>query len=77
MNTNGQQFAPRSDDRDPGNGGQYGLALRYLLPEHNNTELGLYFVNYHSRTPYISGYRGGITVAQTISNNLTPQQAGR
>ena len=58
---------------DPGNGGEYGIALRYLLPEHNNTELGLYFVNYHSRTPYVSGYRGGITAAQTISNNLTPQ----
>ena len=72
VNTNGQLVAPRSDDRDPSNGGQYGLALRYLLPEHNNTELGLYFVNYHSRTPYVSGYRGGVTAAQTISTNLPP-----
>jgi hypothetical protein len=69
-----QLIAPRSNDRDPGNGGEYAIALRYLLPEHNNTELGLYYVNYHSRTPYVSGYRGGITAAATISNNLTPAQ---
>ena len=70
----GQLVAPRSDDRDPDNGDEYGLALRYLFPEHNNTEVGLFYVNYHSRTPYVSGYRGGITAAQTISNNLTPGQ---
>ncbi len=69
-----QLIAPRSDDRSPDNGDEYGLALRYLFPEHNNTEVGLFYVNYHSRTPYVSGYRGGITAAQTISNNLTPGQ---
>ena len=67
QNGNAQLLAPRSDDRDPSDGGQYGIALRYLLPQHNNTELGLYFVNYHSRTPYVSGYRGGITAAQTMA----------
>jgi hypothetical protein len=36
-----------------------------LLPELNNTELGLYFENYHSRTPLISGVRGAVTVAGT------------
>jgi hypothetical protein len=74
VNADGQLYAPRSGDRDPSDGGQYGIALRYLLPQHNNTELGLYFVNYHSRTPYASGYRGGVTAAKTLSNNLTPQQ---
>lgn len=76
VNTNGQLTAPRADNREPGNGNEFGIALRYLLPQHNNTELGLYFVNYNSRTPYVSGYRGGVTAAQTISNNLTPQQVG-
>jgi hypothetical protein len=54
-------WAPRSGDRDARDGGQYGVALRYFLPELNNTELGFYHANYHSRTPFVSGYRGGIT----------------
>ena len=61
-----QLFAPRSADSEPGDGGEYGLALRMLVPEWNYTEFGLYHVNYHSRTPFVSGYRGG------ISTNGTP-----
>lgn len=56
-----QLFAPRSKDREPGNGGEYGISLRWFVPELNNTEFGFYHVNYHSRTPYVSGYRGGIS----------------
>jgi hypothetical protein len=56
-----QLVAPRSKDQEPGNGGEYGLALRAFFPELNNTEFGLYHVNYHSRTPYVYGFRGGIT----------------
>lgn len=58
-------FAPRSADRDPGDSGQWGGSLRFLLPEANNTEMGLYFMNYHSRTPLLSGVRGAGTVAGT------------
>ncbi len=36
--------------------GQYGLALRYFSPELNDSEFGLYFMNYHSRLPMLSGY---------------------
>jgi len=39
--------------------GQYGLALRYYSEALNNTEFGLYFLNYHSRLPLISGYALG------------------
>ncbi|CAM5445757.1 DUF1302 domain-containing protein [Thauera mechernichensis] len=60
-----QLMAPRSSDRTPGNGGEYGIALRAFLPELNHTELGFYHVNYHSRTPYVSGYRGAITTNGT------------
>lgn len=55
-------WAPRSADREASDGGQYGIALRYFLPELNNTELGFYHANYHSRTPFVSGYRGGLTI---------------
>ncbi len=65
-----QLYAPRSEDREPGNGGEYGLALRMLVPEWNYTEFGLYHANYHSRTPFVSGYRGGYTT------NGTPFPAG-
>jgi len=57
----GQLYAPRSKDRTPGDGSEYGLALRMFVPEWNFTEFGLYHVNYHSRTPYVSGKRGGLS----------------
>ena len=60
-----QLFAPRSKDRTPGDGGEYGIALRAFLPDLNFTEIGFYHVNYHSRTPYVSGYRGGISAHST------------
>lgn len=42
------------DDKEPGDQGQVGAALRYLLPALNDTEVALYFINYHSRTPILS-----------------------
>ncbi len=39
--------------------GQYGIALRYYAEQLNNTEFGLYYLNYHSRLPLISGYALG------------------
>lgn len=73
---NAQLTAPRSPGRDPSDSGQFGFALRFLAPELNNTEFGAYFMNYHSRVPFVSGFRGGITAAGTISNTLTGPQAG-
>lgn len=45
----------RSPSRFPDETGQYGMALRYFSPELNFTEFGLYYINYHSRLPLISG----------------------
>ncbi|MDI6747140.1 MAG: DUF1302 domain-containing protein [Rhodocyclaceae bacterium] len=64
-------WAPRSADREASDSGQYGVALRYFLPELNNTELGFYHANYHSRTPYVSGYRGGVTANATLTANCS------
>ncbi len=47
---------PRSGDRDARDSGQWGLALRWLGDE---TEYGLYFMNYHSRTPIVSTQNAG------------------
>jgi hypothetical protein len=43
----------------PSDSGQYGFNLKYYAPGFNNgTEFGLFFLNYHSRLPLISGQTG-------------------
>lgn len=49
---------PRGPDRDADDSGQYGLAYRVYVPELNDTELGFYYMNYHSRLPIISARSG-------------------
>jgi hypothetical protein len=58
-------WAPRAADRDPSDHGQYGAAFRYLASELNNTEFGFYFLNYHSRIPFLSGTKGTVTSGLT------------
>ncbi|PRA71292.1 adhesin [Pseudomonas sp. MYb187] len=47
-------YIPRLKDDDARDSGQYGLALRWFVPEFNDTEFGAYAMNYHSRNPYLS-----------------------
>jgi hypothetical protein len=72
LNSTAALWAPRSKDREASDSGQYGVALRFFLPELNNTELGFFHANYHSRTPFVSGYRGAISAAGTISASTLP-----
>jgi len=57
-----QVWVPRAptpevkDDRK-----QYGAALRYFAEGLNNTEFGLFYLRYHSRTPLVSAIRGTTT----------------
>ncbi|WP_237034849.1 DUF1302 domain-containing protein [Aquipseudomonas alcaligenes] len=44
-------YVPRLQDDEARDSGQFGLALRWLAPELNETEFGFYAMNYHSRTP--------------------------
>ena len=46
---------PRARDQFPEDDGQFGLALRWVIPALNETEIGFYYLNYHSRLPYING----------------------
>lgn len=48
-------FIQRGADKKPGGSDQYGVAVRVLVPDLNNTEFGIYHANYHSRTPLLSG----------------------
>lgn len=62
----------RAADNEPSDSGQYGVNLRYLSERLNNTEFGLYFMNYHSRLPAISAR----TPTSAISAALVQATAG-
>lgn len=44
--------ACREPDITPRDSGQWGLALRYYASWLNDTDIGFYYMNYHSRLPY-------------------------
>lgn len=50
-----QAALPRAPDRYPRDRGDWGLAMRYFAENLNSTEFGLYYMNYSSRLPLISG----------------------
>lgn len=71
----------RDGDRDARDGGQFGVAFRYMF-EPLDTEFGAYFMNYHSRAPIFSGKGGAASaysannlVARLMANGLTQGQA--
>ncbi|WP_426417444.1 DUF1302 domain-containing protein [Aestuariirhabdus sp. LZHN29] len=47
-------FGQIVNDDEASDSGQYGVALRYVAEELNETEFGLYYINYHNKTPLIS-----------------------
>jgi hypothetical protein len=54
-------FIPRAQDIDGDDSAQYGLALRWYVPELNDTELGFYYLRYNMQVPMI-----GLTVGEPI-----------
>lgn len=48
-------IAPRLGDKDADSKDQFGVALRWYVPELNDSELGFYYIKYNSRLPYVSG----------------------
>ena len=64
------QAVKRGPDREPKKSGQYGFNIKYFAPDFNNgTEFGLYFMNYHSRLPAISGRTGSAAGGDDSSLN--------
>ncbi len=51
---------PRAPDETASDGNQWGVALRYFEPELNDTEFGLYYIQYNSRLPVISARTGSL-----------------
>ncbi|MNF36333.1 hypothetical protein D3C84_172210 [compost metagenome] len=69
FNTNA--YIPRLEDNEARDSGQYGVALRWFVPELNDTEFGAYAMNYHSRSPYLSinqmtSAAGGLASARSV-----------
>lgn len=60
----------RAGDKDPRDSNQFGVAARLLVPELNNTEFGLYYINYHSRIPYVSGGTGSTAFNPAVPATL-------
>ena len=54
----------RGADLAPKNSGQWGVALRYLAEDLNQTEFGFHFVNYHSRLPTVGARTAPRTAIQ-------------
>jgi len=74
-NNTDDAYTPRVKDNEARDGGQYGLALRWFVPELNDTEFGAYVMNYHSRSPYLSTLRS--TVAFNPANPIPALRASR
>lgn len=55
-------FIPRAQDIDGDDAAQYGLALRWYVPELNDTELGFYYLRYNMQVPML-----GLTVGQQVT----------
>ena len=55
-------FMPRGEDLDADHAAQYGAALRWYVPQLNETELGLYYLRYNMQVPML-----GLTVGDTVT----------
>ncbi len=46
-------YLTRGKDLEPESGGQYGFAFRYYAEALHSTEFAVYYLNYHSRLPFL------------------------
>lgn len=63
--------------RKPPDGEQYGLAMRAFIPELNAAELGVYFLNYHSRFALINGFTADQTAIAATSSAAVAARASQ
>jgi hypothetical protein len=65
----------RMSDNEASNNGQFGFKFSWFAERLNYTELGFYFLNYHSRRPLISGYvHDGVAVDQLLIDGLVKEK---
>ncbi|MHA6138870.1 DUF1302 domain-containing protein [Pseudomonas mohnii] len=54
-NARRERYLRRTSTDYPSDTGQYGLAMHYTIESLQDADLGLYYMNYHSRTPQLQG----------------------
>lgn len=59
-------------DRHVRDDGQFGIAIHIFVPTLNDTEFGLFYINYHSRLPVISAKTG---TQEGVTSNDYPESA--
>lgn len=62
----------RLKDNEPKDDGQYGLAVRWYSEALGDTEFGAYFMNIHSRLPFINGVVTNDNPLTTGFDNVNP-----
>ncbi|PID43955.1 MAG: peptide ABC transporter substrate-binding protein [Gammaproteobacteria bacterium] len=58
--------AYRFADHEPDDTDQFGVAVRWYVPELNDSELGFYFIQYHNRLPMVSGQVNNFLTGQNF-----------
>ena len=59
----------RERDDEPDSSGQFGFSLEYYAEDLNNgTQFGAYFMNYHSRLPYVDVYSANASCMRAAGN---------
>jgi len=67
----------RAPDRTPSGFGQFGVALKTYFENFNSgTEVSLFFMNYHSKLPYVSFLSGQPSCARAEGNTAGPNGTG-
>ncbi|MDR3418801.1 MAG: DUF1302 family protein [Nevskia sp.] len=69
--TSSTACVPRLPDHTARSSGQYGMRLQHYAHWLNDgTDISLYFMHYHSRLPYVSGYAANPSCARREGNRL-------
>jgi len=74
FDANFMKFFPRNS-HSPADGGQYGFAVRTFIPQLNAAEVGVYFLNYHSRLALINGFTANQAAIDTTSSAAVAARA--
>jgi hypothetical protein len=65
-------YAPSRGNESPSDNGQFGFALRQMIPALNDAEAAIYFINYHSRLPYFTLDAKNTAVRGTFPGGIQP-----
>lgn len=62
----------RGTDEKPEDSGQWGITLRYIAEQINDTEFGFYFINYHEKNPMVIWQPTGGSATRDWTTLLPP-----